>query len=287
VFTLDHLILGVADLDAATSVYRAVLGRAASWQGGHPDLGTRNTLFRLDNAYVELLADAVPGDTGFIGQAIHSARERPLGLALQTADVDAAVAHLRARGIGVTDAIDGHGADDRSGRRRTWRSAFLERDTIGGLQLLVIQHTTPPDELPLAADTSDDGSACTRVDHVVVFTRDLEAAEALWTRVFGLGVRWRQDFPERSTRNAGLALGDVTLELIAPTDAKIPQRPQRFWGVAYGVADCDRAVARLQRTQVAVSTARPGLFPGTRVANVRWDRTPTLLIGPASGAVSA
>jgi hypothetical protein len=51
---VDHVILAVADLEVATAAYAALLGRAPSWRGVHPGLGTRNAIFRLDNTYVEL-----------------------------------------------------------------------------------------------------------------------------------------------------------------------------------------------------------------------------------------
>ena len=53
---LDHVVIAVADLETATSDYVALLGRAPSWRGSHPQYGTRNTLFRIDNTYLELLA---------------------------------------------------------------------------------------------------------------------------------------------------------------------------------------------------------------------------------------
>lgn len=281
-FTLDHVIVGVADLDAAAAAYGSVLGRAPSWHGTHPGLGTRNVLFRLGPAYVELLADATPDPAGFVAQSLHGREERPLGLALQVADIDAAIAWLRSRGISVTEPMSGRGSDDAGERSRTWRSAFVDRDAALGLRLLIIQHTTPPEALPLARDTSADGTACERIDHLVVFTRDLAAAEQLWTEAFGLGVAWRKDFPERGTRNVGLALGDVVLEIIMRTDGGGPHWPQQFWGIAYRVTDCDRVVARIRAGGLSMSDTRAGLFPGTRVANVRWERTPALLISAAS-----
>ena len=55
-FTLDHVVIGVRDLDGATRDYATLLGRGPSWHGSHPKYGTRNTLFRIDNTYVELLS---------------------------------------------------------------------------------------------------------------------------------------------------------------------------------------------------------------------------------------
>tara|TARA_Y100000385_G_scaffold64970_1_gene64285 strand:+ start:266 stop:517 length:252 start_codon:yes stop_codon:yes gene_type:complete len=71
---IDHLIIVVPDLQDATDQYSVLLGRSPSWQGTHPDYGTANTLFQLDNIYLELLAvkGAWTGSrhsTNVIGQA--------------------------------------------------------------------------------------------------------------------------------------------------------------------------------------------------------------------------
>jgi len=54
--SFDHVIIGVADLEAAAAALGRVLGRTPSWRGRHPTYGTANVLFRLGSAYVELLA---------------------------------------------------------------------------------------------------------------------------------------------------------------------------------------------------------------------------------------
>ena len=42
---------------AAMDLYGRLLGRRPSWRGEHPGYGTANTLFRLDNTYLELLLE--------------------------------------------------------------------------------------------------------------------------------------------------------------------------------------------------------------------------------------
>lgn len=286
---LDHVVLAVGDLDAAATAYGGLLGRAPSWRGAHPAFGTRNVLFRLDDTYLELLA-AGSGD-GPLGQAVTAAlggrEERAFALALGVADIDRAVADARAQRIAVADPVEGQGSGDASGRVRTWRSAFVDPGSVRGLRLLLIEHTTPPDALPLAAPLpgADAASVCGTVDHVVVFSEDLDASLALWTSAFGLTVSWRHDFPERGTRNAGLDLGGVTLELIGRTDRPGRGRDDVLWGVAYRVADCARAVARHRSAGGEADDPRPGLTPGTLVSTVRWARTASLLIeGRLAGA---
>ena len=46
---VDHIIIAVEDLEKASADYALMLGRAPSWRGTHPDYGSANTLFRLDN----------------------------------------------------------------------------------------------------------------------------------------------------------------------------------------------------------------------------------------------
>ena len=71
--TIDHIIIAVSDLAEASAEYSALLGRQPSWRGSHPDYGTANTLFKLDNTYIELLAadgDGMAADivNGILGE---------------------------------------------------------------------------------------------------------------------------------------------------------------------------------------------------------------------------
>ena len=54
--SFDHALIAVRDLEAAAADYERMLGRRRSWRGVHPDLGTGNALFKLDNTYLELLS---------------------------------------------------------------------------------------------------------------------------------------------------------------------------------------------------------------------------------------
>ncbi len=278
---VDHIVLAVADLDKATAEYRTLLGRAPSWRGSHPAYGTRNTLFRLDNTYLELLSaepQARSSAAAMLREVLDERPEQPLGLAIAVADINAATNVLRGRGLRVADPADGAGVDERSGRRRTWRNAWIDASTAGGLRLLLIQHTAPPHLLPRALNVADDTSVCLGIDHVVIFTGDLNASLRLWDAAFRVPERWRRDFPDRGTRHVGLELGDMTIELIMRTDQPAAAIADRLWGVAYEVFDCDRAVARLRAAGVQVDDPRPGLAPGTRVATVRRRGTQTLLL---------
>lgn len=284
---LDHLVLAVHDLTAGRAEHAALLGRDPSWQGRHPAFGTRNVLFRLGDAYLELLAPDEPGGplADVVRAALHERVERPFALALGVPDVARAVADARARGLAVADPAPGEGRDDATGAVRTWRSAFVDPATVRGVRLLLIEHTTAPDALPQAplAGVVDAAAACAAIDHVVIFSEDLDASVATWTERVGLRLAWRRDFPERATRNAGLALGDAIVELIQRTDRAPSGRPDVLWGVAYRVPDVAAAVARLAAASLEVTPVRPGLATASRVATVRWSRSATLLLERAGG----
>jgi catechol 2,3-dioxygenase-like lactoylglutathione lyase family enzyme len=90
---LDHVIVLVHDVEAATPTYARLLGRTPSWRGEHPGQGTANALFRLENTYLELLAPVGPGAVGDLLRArLAAAGEGPLGFALATPDADACAA---------------------------------------------------------------------------------------------------------------------------------------------------------------------------------------------------
>lgn len=278
---VDHLVIAVRDLEAATASYAAVLGREPSWRGEHPAYGTANALFGLANCYVELLALATDAPTHPVGAALaaYLARrsEGLFALALGSDDLDATAAHLRQAGLTPSPIADGEGrAAD--GTRRRWRSFVLARDETRGVNVLAITHADGAG-LATAPATSDPATVVDGVDHVVLFSDDLDGALALWRDVFGVGERWRREFPERGTVNVGLRLGGVTLELVAPLAGGAAERGERLWGVAYTVADCDATVARLRTAGMPIGDARPGLAPNTRVVTVKRDGgVPTLLI---------
>ena len=54
---IDHLVIGVADLDAGIREFEELTGIRPAYGGEHPNLGTHNALISLGNrTYLELLA---------------------------------------------------------------------------------------------------------------------------------------------------------------------------------------------------------------------------------------
>src|SRR5258705_9713362 len=221
--TLDHVIVGVRDLADATRRYAALFGRRPSWRGEHPGQGTANTLFKLHNTYLELLAPEGDGPLGrMLAARLASHGEGPLGLAFATRDVEAAHAELTARGLAPAPVSAGLGRDADSGLIRRWRTALLPTERTRGVLLLAIEHGSP-DLLPEAAPVGPIDAVVSGIDHAVVQTSDAEAAIALYRDGLGLRLALDRSFPDWGMRLVFVRVGGVTIEIAQPLrDAPLP-----------------------------------------------------------------
>ena len=269
--TLDHVVIGVGDLDQATADYALLLGRGPSWHGEHPKYGTRNTLFRIDNTYVELLAAGTgKGRWSEELQKFLDKGEGIYSLALGTSAIDALVKDLRSRELPVQNPADGDGIDKLGGGHRFWRNALVPPKHTSGARIFFIQHFSPADALP-PAPVSAAGAHVNRIDHVVVLSPDLEQTKKLWGETLGARLALDRTFPDRNTRILFFRLGDVTIEIsggAVQTEEGVG-KPDRIWGVAWGVDDLAATVARLRAAGIDVSDPRRGAKPGTLVATVK------------------
>ena len=282
--SLDHVILAVRDLEAATRAYALLLGRRPSWRGEHPSAGSANTLFRLANTYLELLAPAGPGTLGDVLRGWLDARgEGPLGLAFGTRDAARCREGLAARGLDPEPVEKGLGRDVESGAIREWLRVPLPLSRTRGVLLFAIEHRSPAELLPPAAAAGPEAAAIAGLDHAVIETSEPEASMALYGEGLGLRLALDREFPQWGARLIFYRVGDITVELAARLDAKRGEAGHdRFYGLSWRVPDADAARARLLAAGIDASEVRPGRKPGTRVLTVQGGScgVPTLLIEP-------
>jgi catechol 2,3-dioxygenase-like lactoylglutathione lyase family enzyme len=285
--TLDHVIVAVRDLEAATATYTALLGRAPSWRGAHPGMGTANTLFRLANTYLELLAPVEDGPTAAMLRArLDADGEGLIGLAFGSDDADETVRAFRARCLSPTDPIPGTGRDTRTGAERAWKNVILPTTDSRGPLVFAIEHLSKPDALPLVAPDGKSEAAVSALDHMVVRTADVEATRVFYGESLGLRLALDRTFENRSVRLIFFRVGGVTVEVASRLGvAPEPATPDRLWGLAWQVPDAEAAHARLAGAGIEVSEVRAGHKAGTRVFTVEGEThgVATLVIEPVGG----
>lgn len=106
--TIDHLVYGAPDLDAAVDELEALLGVRAAAGGKHEGLGTHNALLSLGNgSYLEIIApdpDQELPDDGKVPFGVDKLeRARLITWALQRPDIAASVERARRMGYDPGD----------------------------------------------------------------------------------------------------------------------------------------------------------------------------------------
>jgi catechol 2,3-dioxygenase-like lactoylglutathione lyase family enzyme len=288
---LDHVIFTAKDLDAASRDLARLLGRDPSWRGFHPDLGTANALFRLENCYVEILAASGDGIRSRLLRAwIAEKGEGLLGLAFGAADIDACRQRLADSGLEPGPVDGGHGRDSRSGAQRQWRRIAIPPHRTRGVLLFPIAHDPSSDELPTMPPRGDERACIHGVDHIVVQTVQPEEARRLYGDALGIRLAVDREFPQWGVRLMFFRIGGVTVEVAAALGggaaasvfpgASAGPGEDRLYGLTWRVRDIEATHARLEREGFEVSEVRTGRRPDTRVFTVRSGTlgVPTLMI---------
>ena len=273
---VDHIIIAVEDLAQATHDYGLMLGRQPSWQGTHPEYGSANTIFRVENTYVELLAATGQGLAGsMIAKHIETMGEGLSGLIFGTDDLDGFIANASAKGLAMSAPEKGYGEDPHTGQKRSWRNVMWDNQAARGIFSFAIQHDDP-EALKMA---EVDGSGhFTAVDHIVVQTKDAAAAKTFYGEQMGVRLALEQSRPDWGGDMLFFRCNHMSIEVIASD--KHPSEQYSFWGLAYKTDDIDAAYHRMQAAGIEVSEVREGRKPKTRVCTVKTHcaNVPTLLI---------
>ena len=273
--TIDHIIIAVSDLAEASAEYSALLGCSPSWRGTHPDYGTANTLFKLDNTYIELLAPQGEGMAADIVNGILNTRGPCLGgLVFGTENAEGFISHARSTGLEASDPVPGHGVDEQTGAERRWRNIFWDPAAARGIFSFCIEHeggSTLPETAPYGA------GAIAGIDHVVVKTQSADAAKTFYGDQLGIRLALEQDVPEWGGTQLFFRASSMSIEVIASD--KAPEQDE-LWGLALKTNDIEATHSRLSESHVEVSDIRDGRKSGTRVCTAKSHTlgVPTLLI---------
>ena len=179
---IDHVLIAVEDLDQAVEDYQQ-LGFRVLRGGQHPGRGTYNALVPLaDGAYLELIGlqnrELAEQRSAHIIEALKR-ENRLVGFALESNDLAADVAAIRARGLAIGEPIPGERIRP-DGQRAAWHTARVGESALPFL----IQDQTPRElRVPAAAEGI---SRMLGVADVVFGARDVEAAHAEFAKLLGI-----------------------------------------------------------------------------------------------------
>jgi len=179
---IDHILIAVDDLELAIEVYEQ-LGFQVLRGGKHPKMGTQNALAPLaDGTYLELIGifdQALAEEASPLIVAALKHKNRLARFVLESDNLDAEVATLRARGFEIGDAQAGE-RERPDGQRVAWRAAFPADPRLPFL----IQDVTPR-ALRVPAPTQGLGQTL-RIGDVNIGVIDVPTAQAVYEKLLGV-----------------------------------------------------------------------------------------------------
>lgn len=188
---IDHLTIAVPDLEGAIARYRA-LGFDVRPGGVHPGKGTHNAIAFTEGDYLELLAirDRVeyraaarrPANTHAGLEEFVAAGGGIRCVVLQSDDLEADVAAMRARGVDVSEVHEA-GRRTPEGHEIRWKVAVP--GPKNPLPLFFIQQLVPLDERRRLAGGAAHPNGVRFLERAYIVVHDLEGEAALYARVLG------------------------------------------------------------------------------------------------------
>jgi catechol 2,3-dioxygenase-like lactoylglutathione lyase family enzyme len=217
---IDHVMVCVSDLAEGVAAYTR-LGFDVRPGGVHPGRGTHNAIAFHGQEYLEVLAvreGAGDPAVGAPSAGLLAFLARGPGIryvALQSDDLPADVAAMRARGVEVSDVTPGSRRTP-AGQELRWQSASLEGSD---LPIFFIQHLTPlPERQRAAGGSGTHPNGVLRLDRVYIAVPDVGAAAGTYARILGLPVPRVQRGAVIKADMAVFDLGSTGLTVAQPVE---------------------------------------------------------------------
>jgi catechol 2,3-dioxygenase-like lactoylglutathione lyase family enzyme len=186
---LDHIIIGVQNLEKAAAQFSQKLGLAVSGGGIHLTAGTANRIIVIGDTYLELITihDPAEAQKSMLDRlAVH---EGYLNFVLASSDIEADSKAMINRGIPILGPNPGslRVAD---GRTRAWSRTNIERPDLAQRYPFVIQHDSAGEErrFRLAGWTTppEHELGVTQVLSTTIAVANLAEATQRYQRIYGL-----------------------------------------------------------------------------------------------------
>jgi Glyoxalase-like domain len=186
---IDHIIIGVNNLEKAAKHFSQNLGLTVSGGGIHPTGGTANRIIVIGDTYLELIAIhalAEAQQSMLDRLAIH---EGYLNFVLASNDIEADSHAMTSRGIPILGPSAGSLRTD-DGRTRGWSRTHIERPDLAQQYPFVIQHDSSGEErrfrLAGWATPPEHPLGATQVRSATIAVADLNEATQRFQNIYGL-----------------------------------------------------------------------------------------------------
>jgi catechol 2,3-dioxygenase-like lactoylglutathione lyase family enzyme len=186
---IDHIIIGVHNLDQAATQFSQKLGLAVSGGGVHPTGGTANRIIVIGDTYLELMAIYNPEEAQQSLLDRLANHEGYLNFVLASNDIEADSTTMIRRGIQILGPTPGslRAAD---GRTRGWSRTNIERSDLAQRYPFIIQHDSTGKErrFRLAGWTTPPEHAlgATKVRCTTIAVANLAEATQRYQQIYGL-----------------------------------------------------------------------------------------------------
>lgn len=209
---IDHITVCVADLQQGMAQYNK-LGFNVYPGGVHVGKGTHNAISFNNDDYIELLAIRDLAEYQAASASGAGLKEFVAAgggirfIILQSDDLTAEVAAMRARGVDVSEAIEG-GRRTPAGQELKWKVATL--GPKNPLPIFFIEHVTPIDErrktVPLAGQHPN---KVFTLERAYIVVENAEADAALYAKVLGM--------PQPPVQKGTVIMSNMVVFQIGPT----------------------------------------------------------------------
>lgn len=269
---IDHITLAADSLDRATACF-AGRGLAADYGGPHENGVTHMAQLGFpDGSYVEFIAPLAIGSPSPLWGQFMAESAAPCAWCVESDDVAAESARLRARSVPVRGPVD-RGRRRPDGVKLDWRLAFVGEGSPGSTYPFVIQDVTPKawrvSESPCTGQAGLVG-----VEAVILCVPDLDAAAAQLRAAYDLPPAVAKALPGLEADVIGFPGEPI---LLARPDARSPELAERL--ARFGPAPCGGVFATrdMRLSLERLAPGRGGAEPADGVAHLAG-----LTPGPAS-----
>jgi catechol 2,3-dioxygenase-like lactoylglutathione lyase family enzyme len=186
---IDHVIIGVRDLDQAATLFTRQSGLAVSGGGIHPSGGTANRIIVIGESYLELITVHVPEEAQTSMLERLARGEGYLNFVLASDAIEADCCAMRERGITILGPARGE-LRSPDGRSRAWLRADVERPDMAQHYPFLIQHDSSGEErrFRLAGwqQPPEHALGAVAVVSVTLAVADLQEATRRFQHIYGL-----------------------------------------------------------------------------------------------------